>query len=107
MAGIYIHVPFCKKKCSYCDFYKTTMLVLVPDFLSALNKEFELRGEYLQEEIVETIYLGGGTPSVLSTDQIRDIAEKIRQIHPVSRDCEITVEANPDDLNEAYLKHLR
>ena len=107
MAGIYIHVPFCKKICSYCDFYKTAMLVLVPDFLSALNREFELRREYLQDEIVETIYLGGGTPSVLSTDQIRDIAEKIRQIHPVSRDCEITVEANPDDLNEAYLKHLR
>jgi oxygen-independent coproporphyrinogen-3 oxidase len=106
MAGIYIHIPFCKRICSYCDFYKTANVSFVPDYLKALETELDLRKQYLQNEIVETIYLGGGTPSLLTPTQIVRIIKKINKIYQVSTPCEITLEANPDDLSLQYLNEL-
>lgn len=106
MAGIYIHIPFCRKICSYCDFYKTTFISLIPDFLKALELELELRTQYLQNEIIETIYIGGGTPSLLRVEQINHLLEKISGRYRIAKDCEITLEANPDDLSPEFLKQL-
>lgn len=107
MAGIYIHIPFCKKICYYCDFYKTGNLSLKEDFLEALKKEIILQGNYLEKEPVETIYFGGGTPSVLSVDETGLIIDLIAAKYSLSRDPEITFEANPEDLNRKYLSGLR
>jgi oxygen-independent coproporphyrinogen III oxidase len=106
MAGIYIHIPFCKRICSYCDFFKTTIISLIPDYLKAVEKELEIRRPYLQNEIIETVYLGGGSPSLLKPEQILHMLERIRQLYQVSGNCEITLEANPDDLTFQYLKDL-
>lgn len=107
MAGIYIHIPFCKRICYYCDFYKSTVLSYIPDYLAALEKELEIRQSYLGKEHVETIYIGGGTPSLLSAGQLAGIFNEIlRNFTPVS-DCEITLEANPDDLTPEYLRQIR
>jgi oxygen-independent coproporphyrinogen-3 oxidase len=106
MAGIYIHIPFCKSICSYCDFYKTTNTTLIPNYLQALYKELEIRQSYLMDEIVETVYIGGGTPSLLSPAQLAKTFNIIRQFYRLSANCEITLEANPDDLTGAYLKEL-
>jgi oxygen-independent coproporphyrinogen III oxidase len=106
MAGIYIHIPFCKRICSYCDFYKTTATALVPEYIQAMETELDIRKHYLDQEIIRSIYFGGGTPSLLSPAQIALILNKIKQFHQVSPDCEITLEANPDDLSENYLKAL-
>lgn len=106
MAGIYIHIPFCKRICSYCDFYKTTAVALVPEFIKALETELDIRKHYLEQEIIRSIYFGGGTPTLLSPVQIASILNIIKQFHQVSSDCEITLEANPDDLSENYLEAL-
>jgi oxygen-independent coproporphyrinogen-3 oxidase len=106
MAGIYIHIPFCKRICSYCDFYKSTLTAIIPDFLSALEQEAEIQKSYLDGEVVDTLYFGGGTPSLLKPLQIEQIITVLRRKYTISPDCEITVEANPDDLSPAYLKAL-
>lgn len=107
MAGIYIHVPFCKRICSYCDFYKSAVLTLIPEYLSAVQKELDIKREYLQNEIIESIYLGGGTPSLLNSGQVNQLIDKISQLHHIAPGCEITLEANPDDLSEQYLTAIR
>jgi oxygen-independent coproporphyrinogen-3 oxidase len=106
MAGIYIHIPFCRQKCYYCDFYKTVNTSLTDKFLSALQKEITLRKKYLQNETVETIYFGGGTPSVLNAVEINKILGFLKDSFQVSSNVEVTFEANPDDLNDTYLKQL-
>ncbi|RPH75386.1 radical SAM family heme chaperone HemW [bacterium] len=106
MAGIYIHVPFCKRICSYCDFYKSTLTAIIPEYIPAVKRELELRRTYLQNESIDTVYFGGGTPSLMSSEQIEDIIDRIKSLYPVSDDCEITVEANPDDLTAGYLSEL-
>lgn len=107
MAGIYIHVPFCRQACRYCDFYFTVSLQYRDDYLKALKKEIGLRREYVASQEIETIYFGGGTPSVLSDVQIEDILKLIHKEFPVSLEAEVTLEANPDDLSKDYLKKLR
>lgn len=107
MAGIYIHVPFCRKICHYCDFYKIMYNDKVKDLVSALMIEMELRQAYLQGEKVETIYFGGGTPSVLQADDIIRIIGRIRELFKVSGDCEITIEVNPDDLSADFLRTIK
>jgi oxygen-independent coproporphyrinogen III oxidase len=108
MAGIYLHIPFCKKLCSYCDFFKVISTTSDHSkFLNAIIKEAEVRKNYLSGENVSTIYLGGGTPSVLSPDEISFILEKLYALFTVDEDCEITVEINPDDVNKEYLVALR
>lgn len=107
MGGIYIHVPFCRKKCFYCDFYKTTAVSQKPLFLQSLHREIDLQHEYLQNEPVDTVYFGGGTPSVLLPSEISEILEHLGHHHAFSNLCEVTVEANPDDLSPSYLKDLK
>lgn len=107
MAGIYIHIPFCRKKCFYCDFYKTTAVVKKPLFLQSLHREIDLRGPYLGGEAVGTIYLGGGTPSVLTMDELNGIMDHLHRNFRVEQDAEITMEANPDDLSAEYLRELK
>jgi oxygen-independent coproporphyrinogen III oxidase len=107
MAGIYIHIPFCKRICHYCDFYRIVADSSLPAFFDSLMTELELRKAYLTGEKIDTIYFGGGTPSILQTDQLSKILTDIRKMHDLSDDCEITLEANPDDLSKAYLKNLK
>ncbi len=106
MAGIYLHIPFCRKVCSYCDFYKSTMLSVIPGYIDALKSELHYRKEYLANEPVDTIYFGGGTPSLLTVSQVQEITDHIFSQYKVSENAEITLEANPDDLNSGYLKEL-
>jgi oxygen-independent coproporphyrinogen-3 oxidase len=106
MAGIYIHIPFCRQKCYYCDFYKTVNTTLTEKFLSALKTEIVQRKNYFGNEIVETIYFGGGTPSVLTKTEISAIIEFLHQHFNIAENVEITFEANPDDLSVKYLKDI-
>ena len=106
MAGIYIHIPFCRQKCYYCDFYKTVNTTLTEKFLSALKTEIVQRKNYFGNEIVETIYFGGGTPSVLTKTEISAIIGVLHQHFNIAVNVEITFEANPDDLSVEYLKDI-
>jgi oxygen-independent coproporphyrinogen-3 oxidase len=107
MAGIYIHIPFCKKLCYYCDFYHVISVKDNSAFIDAMLKEATLRKEYLGNEAVSTIYLGGGTPSVFSIQETGKILNHIHKYFNVSDDCEITIELNPDDVNTEYLQNLK
>jgi|AntAceMinimDraft_17_1070374.scaffolds.fasta_scaffold00901_3 oxygen-independent coproporphyrinogen-3 oxidase len=107
MAGIYIHIPFCKKKCNYCNFFSVTSLKNKPEFIDALLKEIEIQKNYLNKEIIKTIYFGGGTPSLLSQDEINKIIDKLYKYHTIDKDAEITLEANPDDLTKNKIKKLK
>lgn len=98
MAGIYFHIPFCKKACHYCDFHFTTTLKYKDEMLGAMLKELELRQDYLQGETINSIYFGGGTPSIMPASEIQRILDKVYSLHNVASDVEITLEANPDDL---------
>ena len=107
MAGIYIHVPFCKSKCGYCGFYSLPSLKLKDRFLDTLKEEIVARKDYLNNKTIYTIYFGGGTPSLLSVDEIGDVLQLINKHYPVAANAEITLEANPDTLSLEYLKDLR
>ncbi|HDR52589.1 MAG TPA: radical SAM family heme chaperone HemW [Mariniphaga anaerophila] len=106
MAGIYIHIPFCRQKCYYCDFYKTINTSQTENFLKALQNEAELRKDYINGESISTIYFGGGTPSVLKEKEIAFILNFLNRIFQIETDAEITFEANPDDLTPVYLQAL-
>lgn len=106
MAGIYLHIPFCKQKCAYCDFYSIANKTYLEDFVNAICTEIKLQSEYLSSEKIQTIYFGGGTPSILSSDHVEKILEEIYKYFQVEQNNEITLEANPDDLNEKYLKSI-
>ena len=101
MAGIYIHIPFCKQACNYCNFYFSTSLGNKENFIQALLKEIELTKEYLKGEVIETIYLGGGTPSQLSLEDLKLIIGNLSSVYDLSRVTEFTIEANPDDLKDS------
>jgi oxygen-independent coproporphyrinogen III oxidase len=107
MAGIYIHIPFCKQACHYCDFHFSTSLTYKNDLINALLNEIKLQKSYLDGETIETIYFGGGTPSLLSGDEINTIIDTITSIHNVTAGAEITLEANPDDLDDDKIRALR
>lgn len=107
MAGIYIHIPFCQKRCIYCDFFSTTRSGEKPAYVDALCRELELRKDYLNGEEIETIYLGGGTPSQLTEEELKKIFASLSNIYKVREDAEITLEANPDDLTPDYIEMLR
>lgn len=106
MAGIYIHIPFCKTRCIYCDFYSTTRSEMKERYILALCRELEMRQDYLQNEPVETIYFGGGTPSQLSAVDFERIFATIDRLFGREHCREITLEANPDDLTPEYLHSL-
>lgn len=107
MAGIYIHIPFCKQACHYCNFHFSTSLRHKNELLAALLSEIRLQKDYLQGETVETVYFGGGTPSLLSRDELSSIFEALNTHFTISDQAEITLEANPDDLSKAQIKALR
>ena len=123
MAGIYIHIPFCKSKCGYCGFYSLPSLKLKDNFLEALKAEIVERQDYLKQRshcgldpqspslkdnpLIHTIYFGGGTPSLLSVNEIGDILHLIKDTYAVANNAEITLEANPDTLSPEYLEGLR
>ena len=104
MAGIYIHIPFCRQACHYCNFHFTTSLLHKNELVAALLKEIELRKEYFGQETVNTIYFGGGTPSLLEMEDVRSQIDMIKSIHTVAENAEITIETNPDDITEEKLK---
>jgi len=106
MSGIYIHIPFCKQACHYCDFHFSTSLKKKDEMVLALTKEIEMRKSEFQDEVVETIYFGGGTPSRLQIADLRLQIYSIYKNYKVSENPEITLEANPDDLSEEYLVEL-
>ena len=112
MAGIYIHIPFCKQACHYCNFHFSTSLRYKNELITALLKEIELTPNFFPEAtasagIIETIYFGGGTPSLCTQDEIKKILDKVREIFSVSADVEITLEANPDDISEKKLQQWK
>lgn len=106
MSAIYIHIPFCKSKCAYCDFYSIANNTLLPDYVNSLLKEVNFQKKNFNHEI-KTIYFGGGTPSLLSIKQIEKILTEIFNVFIVEKNPEISFEANPDDLSQEYLVALK
>ncbi|MCU0377534.1 MAG: radical SAM family heme chaperone HemW [Bacteroidales bacterium] len=106
MAGIYLHIPFCKSWCSYCDFYSVTDNTDMAPFVQAVTKEAVLQSGYLESETVETVYFGGGTPSLMTADQVRRIIATLRENYKFSEDPEITMEINPDDVTDGTIGAL-
>ncbi len=108
MSGIYIHIPFCLQACSYCDFHFSTSLQNKDSFLKALEKEIKLRSNYLStSDTIESIYFGGGTPSLLSVEELLRIFELLHAHFTISSDAEITLEANPEDLAKEKVRDFR
>lgn len=106
MAGLYLHIPFCLAKCVYCGFYSLVSLRSKRDFINALKTEIALRKEYLSGEIIRTLYFGGGTPSLLTLEEIAEILSSIHQHFHLEADAEITLEANPEQLTREYCQGL-
>lgn len=107
MAGLYIHIPFCKSNCSYCDFYKTTNINLKNDFIESLKLEIDYRSGFFNDDIIRTLYFGGGTPSVLSIDEFSTIMDSFSTVFNLNSVEEFTVEINPDDVTVEYLQGLK
>ncbi|WP_160138870.1 radical SAM family heme chaperone HemW [Chryseobacterium sp. c4a] len=103
---IYIHIPFCKQKCSYCNFHFSTSLNFKDEMLRAMKTEIQLRKDELQNRSLQSLYFGGGTPSILSVDEINSLIDEVLRYFSFEKDIEITLEANPDDLDKNFLKQL-
>lgn len=106
MSGIYIHIPFCKQACHYCDFHFSTSMKKKDEMILALANELKLRKTEFENEIVETIYFGGGTPSILQIEDLRFLIETVYDNYSIIENPEITLEANPDDLSEDRIIEL-
>ncbi|MRX37674.1 radical SAM family heme chaperone HemW [Flavobacterium sp. LC2016-23] len=106
MSGIYIHIPFCKQACNYCDFHFSTSMKKKEEMVLAIAKEIGMRNSEFENEIVETIYFGGGTPSVLTNEEINFLISEVYKNYNVSENPEITLEANPDDLSAERIWEL-
>ena len=106
MSGIYIHIPFCKQACHYCDFHFSTSMKKKDEMVLAIAKEIQMRKNEFENEVVETIYFGGGTPSVLQISEIRFLIDEVLAHYKVSENPEITLEANPDDLSNNQIIEL-
>lgn len=106
MAGIYIHIPFCKRKCPYCNFYSSASMEYMDRYVAALTCELEQRKDYLLQP-VQTIYFGGGSPSLLAVRDVEHILNQIARHYPIDQSPEITLEANPDDLSLPMLKGIK
>ncbi|MBS1515743.1 MAG: radical SAM family heme chaperone HemW [Bacteroidetes bacterium] len=107
MSGIYIHIPFCRRKCSYCDFYLITNLNIVDRFVSNLLKEIEISSVSYRKEKFNTIFFGGGTPSILSADKLDIIISSLKNYFNISENPEVTIEANPEDFADADFNEYR
>ena len=106
MATLYFHVPFCKRICTYCDFYKVGAVALIPKVVEQMHAELERRAPYLKERSLTSIYFGGGTPSLLSPEQVEGLITHARQLFDCTQVSEITLEANPDDITAEYAAKL-
>lgn len=106
MAGIYFHIPFCKQACHYCDFHFSTSLGMRSAMVESLMKELKLQQHYLAGETIETIYFGGGTPSILTVDELQALLHQVKTNFEVKAEAEITLEANPDDLSLSQLEGI-
>lgn len=104
MAGIYLHIPFCKQACTYCNFHFSTSLRYKDELVKALAKEAEAEKQYLQEEAINTIYFGGGTPSILEVSELEFLISNLREHYSIKSGCEITLETNPDNISEKKLR---
>ena len=107
MAGIYLHIPFCKQACNYCDFHFSTSMKMKVDFVKAIIQEIELRKDVFANKFISSIYFGGGTPSLLSIEELNMIFEKLYRSFKINADVEITLESNPDDLNFNKILQLK
>ena len=107
MSGLYLHIPFCKSKCVYCGFYSTVNQKDVERYLTTLESEMVLRKDELAGETFQTVYFGGGTPSLLQIPQLRQITDNIRQHFPIENNAEMTIEANPEQVTSEYCKDLK
>ena len=107
MAGIYLHIPFCKQACNYCDFHFSTSMKMKVDFLEAIIQEIELRKDVFANKLISSIYFGGGTPSLLSKEELDMIFQKLYKSFTIDADAEITLEANPDDLTFDKILQLK
>ena len=103
---IYLHIPFCKQKCSYCNFHFSTSLHFKEEMIAAIKKEIFLRKDDLQDKNLKSLYFGGGTPSILKVDELKSIIDEVLKYFSFNEDIEITLEANPDDLDQLFLKEL-
>lgn len=103
---LYFHIPFCKQKCSYCNFHFSTSLDFKDEMISAIKKELFLRKDELQDNNLQSLYFGGGTPSILKADELKSIIDEVLKYFTFDKDIEITIEANPDDLDKNFLKDL-
>ncbi len=106
MAGIYIHIPFCKQRCTYCDFYTRVAPSKTNDVVNAIVSELDVRTDFLPTIDIDTIYFGGGTPSLLTAEQFALILDKISSVYKVSKTAEITFEANPEDLTAVFFDSI-
>ncbi len=104
MAGIYLHIPFCRQACHYCNFHFATSLLQKSEMVEAIRLEIDSRKEEFSGETIETIYFGGGTPSLLSLEELQRLLSSIRQNYKLAKNAEVTLEVNPDDIDEEKLK---
>ncbi len=107
MAGIYLHIPFCKRKCAYCDFFSLANAKHQDDFVQAILQEVSLQQHYLDNERVQTIYFGGGTPSLLSIGQLEEILNALHKNFRIDKNIDLTLEGNPENLTQTFLRDLK
>lgn len=107
MAGLYFHIPFCKRICGYCDFYRSVELKYLPDVVSAMHKEMDEQRDFLNDKSLKTIYFGGGTPSLLMPNEFSRFIDHADLLFDCQGVGEITIEANPDDIDKRYVEELR
>lgn len=107
MSGLYLHIPYCKQACNYCDFHFRVSFQDKLAMLKSMKQEMQLRKDYLEGLPVDTLYFGGGTPSVLSLVELEELIRAANELFPLSDGAEVTLEANPDDLNKSYLEGLK
>ena len=101
---IYLHIPFCKQKCSYCNFHFSTSIKYKEEMISALKKEIYLRKNELENKTLKSLYFGGGTPSLLHVDELKSLIDEVLKHFSFDSEIEITLEANPDDLDQTFLR---
>lgn len=107
MASIYFHIPFCKRLCGYCDFYRSVKLRYIPEVVEAMHAELSAQVDFLHDKRVRTIYFGGGTPSLLAPSEIERLVAKVKGFFDCSELEEVTIEVNPDDITAEYVAELR
>lgn len=107
MASVYFHIPFCKSRCSYCDFYSTTNIAVMNGFSRYLIEEMEMRKHFIHDAFIDSVYFGGGTPSLLSTNDIELLLSAVRSNFKISTSTEITLEANPEDVDQRFISGVK